>query len=238
MAESATDLASSAGLRPSLEVQLSRHAAVMVVASSASVVTGWSGWLVLSAVLSFAVLWSYRMPSRSPLPGGIGWADALTGARLVVLILASASVAGSAAEWMIWAFALNVVLDAADGYVARRLATATPFGAVLDREVDAFFVLVAYLHFQLDGWLGAWVLVAGILPYAYRLLASVAPAPVAAGHKERMAARLAGLNFLLLIAAMAMPTYSSPILVTSVAVVCVSFASSFRGLCRHVHPLS
>ena len=209
----------------------------MIVASAAAVETGWSGWVAFPAAVSFAVLWRYRVPSRSLLPIGLGLADALTGARLVVLILAAASTDGAVAEWVLWALALNVVLDVLDGYVARKLAAATPFGAVLDREVDAFFVLVAYLHLYVDGWLGAWVLFAGILPYAYRLLASVAPAPVAAENKERAAGPLAGLNFAMLLAAVALPAYSAPILVASVTVVCVSFGLSFRSLYRHADPL-
>jgi phosphatidylglycerophosphate synthase len=194
--------------------------------------------VAIAAAVSFAVLCRHRVPFQSLLPGGVGLADALTGARLVVLALVAASIPGARAEWVLAAFAFNVALDVLDGYAARRLDEATPFGAVFDREVDAFFVLVAYLHFHLAGSLGAWVLVAGILPYAYRLVASVAPAPVAAGHKERIAAPLAGLNFLMLIAALAMPAYASPILVASVALVCVSFGISFSSLYRHAHPLS
>ena len=233
----ATALATSAGLRPSLEAQLTRHAAVMIFASGVAVATGWRAWMTLPAVISFAFLFRYRRPCRSVLPGGVALADALTGVRFVLLALAAASIPRAPAAWVLAAFTVNVALDALDGFVARRLGETTAFGAALDREVDAFFVLVAYLHFPLDGWLGGWVLLAGVLPYAYRLFASATPAPLAAGHKERTAAPLAGLNFVMLLAAVAMPTYSSSILVASVAVVCTSFAVSFWGLYRHAHPL-
>lgn len=209
----------------------------MIAAPIAAVLTGWSGWLAIPAAVSFSLVWRYRVPSRSLLPGGVGWADALTGARLVVLILAAASMPGAPAEWVLAAFVFNVAVDALDGFVARKLGELTPFGAVFDREVDAYFVLVAYLYFDLDLWLGAWVLFAGTLPYLYRVVASAAPVFVAAGHKERMAAPLAGLNFLLLLAAVAMPAYSSAILAASVAVVCLSFGSSFWSLYRHAYPL-
>jgi phosphatidylglycerophosphate synthase len=155
----------------------------------------------------------------------------------MVLTLVAASIPHVPAAWLFTAFAFNVVVDAVDGCVARSLGEATPFGAVFDREVDAFFVLVAYLHFHLDGWLAAWMLFAGLLPYAYRLLASVSPVPVAAGHKERMAVPLAGLNFSLLVMAAAIPAYAPPILTASVAVVCVSFGNSFLSLYRHAYPL-
>jgi phosphatidylglycerophosphate synthase len=209
----------------------------MILASCVAVATGWRTLLPLAALASFAFILRYRRPSRSSLPGGVGWADALTGVRLALLSLVAASMPEAPAAWTLAALAANVVLDALDGFVARKLGDSTAFGAVFDREVDAFFVLVAYLHFRLDGWIGAAVLFAGLLPYAYRLFAAVGPVPVAAGHKERAAAAMAGLNFLLLLAAMAAPDYSSRILIASVAVVCASFAGSFMGLYRHAHPL-
>jgi phosphatidylglycerophosphate synthase len=208
----------------------------MLMGTAATVATGATEWLALAAATSFVALWRYRAPSRSPLPGGVGWADALTGARLIVLTVVAAALPATV-EWVLTAFVFNVVADALDGHVARKLRGATPFGAVFDREVDAFFVLVAYLHLHSDGWLGAWMLLAGILPYLYRLLAAVAPARIAAARKERIAAPLAGLNFLMLLAAVAMPAYSASILVVSVTVVCVSFSLSFWSLYRHAYPL-
>jgi phosphatidylglycerophosphate synthase len=237
MARPATDLASSVGLRPSLEVQLGRHAAVMILATVATVATGAGEWLAFSAAASFLALSRYRATFQSLLPGGFGWADALTGARLTVLILVAAFLPGRD-EWVVAAFVFNVTLDAFDGYVARKLRQATLFGAAFDREADALFVLVAYVHFYSGGWLGLWLLLAGTLPYAYRLIASASPVLVAAGHKEELAATLAGLNFLMLVGAAALPAYSTTILVGSVTVVCLSFSVSFWGLYRHAYPLS
>jgi len=156
---------------------------------------------------------------------------------LFVLVLVAAWIPRATPEWVLLAFAFNVLVDVLDGYVARLLAKPTTFGGVFDREVDAFFVLVAYLHFHPDGWLGVLALLAGIVPYAYRLLANAVPAVVPAGNRERLAVPLAGLNFMLLLAAAALPAYSSPILVASVSVVCVSFGTSFWSLRRHAYPL-
>jgi phosphatidylglycerophosphate synthase len=232
----ATDLASSAGLRPSLEVQLSRHAAVMIMATVATVATGAGEWLAFPAAASFLALSRYRATFQSLLPGGFGWADALTGARLTVLILVAAFLPER--ELVVAAFVFNVTLDGFDGYVARKLRQATLFGAAFDREADALFVLVAYMHFYSGGWLGPWLLLAGTLPYAYRLIASASPVRIAAGHKEGLAAPLAGLNFMMLVGAAVLPAYSTIILVGSVTVVCLSFSVSFWGLYRHAYPLS
>ena len=39
-----------------------------------------------------------------------------------------------------------LILDAVDGQVARRTATASPLGARFDMEVDAFLILVLSVH--------------------------------------------------------------------------------------------
>jgi phosphatidylglycerophosphate synthase len=208
----------------------------MIVGTGATVATGSSGWLVLPGALSFVALWRCRAPCRSLPLGGVGWADALTGARLVVLALTAASLP-SAANWVLAAFTFNVAVDVLDGYVARKVGAATSFGAIIDRETDAFFVLVAYLHSHLAGALAPWLLFAGVLPYAYRLLASPASISVSASNKERLAAPLAGINFLLLLGAVGMPAHAAPLLGTSVLVVSVSFSFSFWSLYRHAYPL-
>jgi phosphatidylglycerophosphate synthase len=56
-----------------------------------------------------------------------------------------------------------LVLDAVDGQVARRTGTATPFGARLDGEVDAYLILVLSIAVSRD--YGSWVLVIGAARY-------------------------------------------------------------------------
>jgi phosphatidylglycerophosphate synthase len=60
---------------------------------------------------------------------------------------------------------IALVLDAADGQVARRTDTVSRFGAQLDGEVDAFLILVLSIHAaRRFGW---WVLPGGIARYAF-----------------------------------------------------------------------
>jgi phosphatidylglycerophosphate synthase len=58
-----------------------------------------------------------------------------------------------------------LVLDAADGFVARRTGTSTALGARFDMEVDAFLVLV--LSVFVAQFLGPWVLAIGALRYIF-----------------------------------------------------------------------
>src|SRR5450755_1186071 len=57
-----------------------------------------------------------------------------------------------------------LVLDAVDGQAARRTGTATPLGARLDGEVDAFLILL--LSIAVSGDYGTWVLAIGAARYA------------------------------------------------------------------------
>jgi phosphatidylglycerophosphate synthase len=58
-----------------------------------------------------------------------------------------------------------LVLDAVDGWVARRTASASQFGARFDQEVDAFLILV--LSIDAARSLGIWVLAIGAMRYAF-----------------------------------------------------------------------
>jgi phosphatidylglycerophosphate synthase len=99
-----------------------------------------------------------------------GPANATTAARstLVGLVTAMVATSFSAAVSVPLLLALAVpalALDAVDGWIARRTHTTSEVGARFDMEVDAFLLLVlsAYLVPQL-GW---WVLIIGMLRYAF-----------------------------------------------------------------------
>jgi phosphatidylglycerophosphate synthase len=60
-----------------------------------------------------------------------------------------------------------LLLDAVDGYVARRTGTSSDLGARFDMEVDAFLLLV--LSVYLVPQVGGWVLAIGAMRYAFVL---------------------------------------------------------------------
>ena len=62
---------------------------------------------------------------------------------------------------------LTTVLDGADGWLARRTRMASAFGARFDLEVDALLIQVlAVLAWRWEK-AGAWVLLSGLLRYAF-----------------------------------------------------------------------
>jgi phosphatidylglycerophosphate synthase len=69
--------------------------------------------------------------------------------------------------------AVAVVLDAVDGWVARRTGTVDGLGARFDMEVDSFLLLV--LSAYLARSVGAWVLAIGGMRYAFVVAGWVMP---------------------------------------------------------------
>lgn len=222
---------------PPLQRWLTRNALLMLVGAGTAMVSAKGVFLALPALISLSLLWRHRPRRPASLQRAVGLANGLTASRVAVVLVATAAMPRLGSGWVMAAFVFNVTVDAIDGYVARKSAEATSFGAVFDREADALFVLSAYFYFYVYsiGDLGGWMLLPGLLPYLYRLAADAFSVPVAAENKERLAAPLAAVNFVLLLAAVALPGHATPILALSFSVVLLSFGPSFWSLCRHAY---
>ena len=111
----------------------------------------------------------------------------LTTADRITLLRAAlvATCAGLAADDLdrrgpVWAFvgvaSAALLLDAVDGWVARRRGEVSAAGARFDGELDALFVLVLTVAVLRSGHVGAWVLAAGAVRYAFGAAGLVWPA--------------------------------------------------------------
>jgi phosphatidylglycerophosphate synthase len=127
---------------------------------------------VVGAVFLGGLAWMYA-GEHAP-NGRFGAANVITALRVVLVVVLSASESvGSLAALLVVAF---VLLDGLDGWVARRPpATASEFGARFDMETDALFVLAFGLKLVEVGRLGAWIIVPGVLRYAYAAVITLAP---------------------------------------------------------------
>ncbi|CAN5454498.1 CDP-alcohol phosphatidyltransferase family protein [soil metagenome] len=99
-----------------------------------------------------------------------GAANAVTATRSmlvgVVTALTVTSFTQPVPTWPVVALTVPaLLLDAVDGWVARRTGSDSPLGARFDMEVDAFLLLVLGV-FDVRA-LGAWVLAIGLMRYAY-----------------------------------------------------------------------
>lgn len=225
---------------PPLQGWLTGHALTLIAGAWVAAATRQGVFLAVPALASFAVLWRYRPRPAVDRAFMAGIANGLTASRIVAVLLVTAAMPGGETGWILAAFTFNVVIDALDGPVARRSGQASSFGAVLDREADAVFVLAAYLYFHIHsiGGLGGWVLLAGLLPYLYRLSVVSWSVPVAPDQREPRAAQLAAINFILLLGGVGLPVHAGPILTLSLSIVFLSFGASFLGLIRHAHSFS
>jgi phosphatidylglycerophosphate synthase len=148
----------------------------------------------LKASASFALVMAISIGFLQPYHPfeRFGPANQITTARaMLVALIASLigephvpAVALSAAA----ASVLVTMMDGIDGWLARRHRIASDFGARFDMEIDALLILaLAVLAWQFEK-AGAWVILAGLLRYAFVAAGSHAPwlkAPLPASRRRQ-----------------------------------------------------
>lgn len=128
-------------------------------------------------------------------------------------------------SWLLVALAAPAVaLDAVDGRVARWTGTAGPEGARLDMETDAVLLLV--LSVPLAFTLGPWVLVIGLLRYAFAALALGRPALRGELEFSQFRRVVAGVQSVVLVVAL-VPALALPVATAGVAGSLVLLVVSF-----------
>ena len=112
--------------------------------------------------------------------------------------------------WLSLVVVVVAALDGLDGWLARRDAQASSFGARFDLETDAAFILVLSVLVWQHGKAGAWVLGCGLMRYLFVAAGSVLPwmaAPLRSTIRGKSVAigQLVGLSVALL------PVVKSPL---------------------------
>jgi phosphatidylglycerophosphate synthase len=175
---------------------LATAALLGVVSSTAGLgVAGWIAGLATGSAAT-ALLVTARMRSDQPAIHPADWVT-LTRALLI------AGVAGLVADSFVRPVSITALvtmstvalaLDAVDGQVARRTGTATPLGARIDGEVDAFLILLLSIVVSQD--YGGWVLVIGAARYALLLAGWLIPwlaAPLPPRYWGKVVAAVTGI---------------------------------------------
>ena len=192
------------------ERQAERDAAVTVLAGLAlacavvvaltAVYAASAPTVVVAVVLGTApaVLSSVAVLRRRPLRSTV--ADRVTLSRAVlasgcgaVTVLVLAGFVPDRSWWLLSLAVPCLLLDAADGLVARRTGSVSATGARLDGELDAGILVV--LSLAVAPVLGAWVLLIGALRYLFLVGSWVRPAwrgPLAHSELRRTVAGLQG----------------------------------------------
>jgi phosphatidylglycerophosphate synthase len=203
------------------------HALGMLLVSLVSLWIGLPSLIGVCGILSLSFL-VVKTRGRWTPRGRFGAANAITALRsffIIGLLPRSDRQAG----WMLAATAVAILLlDAADGWMARRLGDEGPFGARYDMETDALFVLALAVALMIRQIAGPWVLLAGFWRYLYVLAPLIAPnagREVPRALFYRLAYVLMVLSFLL---ALVLPgAWPSRLALLGTASVSASFLRSF-----------
>jgi phosphatidylglycerophosphate synthase len=159
-----------------------------------------------------------------------GPANTVTSLR-ALLVAAAAGLIGephtTTVAWIaVWLGLGATLLDGADGWLARRTAMMSPFGARFDMEVDALLILaLSVLAWRFEK-AGAWVIASGAMRYAFiaaglRWRWLQAPLPPSLRRKIVCVVQLSALT-LILFPAVA-PPFSTAIAATALAILTCSF---------------
>jgi phosphatidylglycerophosphate synthase len=210
------------------------YAAVVGVAGVVlAVASAVGGWLLLARALA-------RHGRRS-----LGPADHVTVTRgtlaCVVVALTTHVVAGAvtgptaqpARVSLVVLASVALSLDAVDGWLARRTRTATPLGARLDMEVDAFLILV--LSVAAGPVVGWWVLAIGLFRYLLVVATWVAPwlgGTVPPRYWRKAVAALQGIVLTVAVAAVLPPPAATLATVAALALLAWSFGTQGAELWR------
>ena len=150
---------------------------VLLAAFSATIGLHAAGWVVGLSVASSSTRWSLAVSSEAG-PTSPARPTSSTLTRAVIICVLAALTADAllhhvVTPWFVPMTVAALVLDAADGWVARRTGTSSAFGNRFDGEVDAFLILV--LSVYVAPRFGAWVLAAGLVRYAFAMAGWVIP---------------------------------------------------------------
>jgi phosphatidylglycerophosphate synthase len=127
------------------------------------------------------------------------------------------------------------LLDGVDGWLARRGETASGFGARFDMEVDALLILVlATLAWQ-HGKAGSWVLVSGLMRYAFVAAGSLLPwlaRPLPSSRRRQAVCVLQIVCLCAAVSPLLAPRSSAPISAIALAALTASFLADVVWLQR------
>jgi len=129
-----------------------------------------------------------------------------------------------------------LVLDFFDGWIARRTATESAFGAKLDGEVDAFLILA--LSVEVAPSAGAWVLAIGLARYVFLAAGWALPwmrAPLPRREWRKTVTASLGVALTIAAAQVLPSAVNRVLLVVALAMLAESFGRDVWWLWRHRH---
>ncbi|WP_331610994.1 CDP-alcohol phosphatidyltransferase family protein [Povalibacter sp.] len=170
----------------------------------------------------------------------VGAANLITMTR-GTMVLVLLGLVGTRSTPQVQAVALGLAmvssaLDAADGWAARRTRMSSAYGARFDMETDALLILtLSILAWQFEK-AGAWVLVSGLIRYAFVIAAWVRPwlrQPLPPSHRRKAVAALQTVSLVIAIAPFVDRNISAVLCACALAALAWSFLVDIVWLKRH-----
>ena len=255
LAPSANSAASRRTIQSRTVPSLSLRAGALVgQAAALALVIGMAVWLrgylslsspyPLKTAASFGILmvmtWAYVDESH-PF-SGFGAANWVTTARAALVALLLAFIAepetSSVAAIIVFAAVIVTLLDGVDGWLARRHATASEFGARFDMEIDAVLILALAILVWEHGKAGAWVILSGLLRYLFVAAGWVRPwmqRPLPPTLRGKIVCVVQIAALILAMMPLVTPAVGSGIAALGLAALCYSFSVDTIWLWRQTH---
>lgn len=149
------------------------HSIGILMALAVFHLTGWYWPVIAFVLLSLILLWTSQWYTISKLKPAGGYANLVTLLRYILLLL----IVIFSDVWPVWSlgllFAIPVLLDGLDGYLARKLNHITKFGALFDLETDSLFMTFTGMILYHKNIVGSWLLPAAYMRYFYVLAIAI-----------------------------------------------------------------
>lgn len=190
--------------------------------------------LVLYAAIAAATV--AGLPSHRP-QGDFGVANRITLTRAVMASAMATGAVGPVSDAGMWlltaAAALGLALDGVDGWAARRTRTASAFGARFDMEIDALTIMILAAVLWRQDKVGAWVLLAGLLRYAFVAASRLWPwlsAPLPPRERRRAVCAVLVAGLVVACAPILTSAAAAPLVAAGIALTAWSFAVDIAWL--------
>jgi len=172
----------------------------------------------------------------------LGTANRITLARAGLVVVLMGFMLQDAADATMWLAvglaSVSAMLDAFDGPAARRSGMASRFGARFDMETDALLILVlSVLAWRWDR-AGAWVLLSGLMRYAFVFAGRVLPwlrGELRPSRRRQTISVVQSVALILCLVPVLPAAISAAIAALALASLCYSFGVDCRALAAQRH---
>lgn len=185
---------------------------------------------------------TYNFLRALPRPFGLANWVTLIRALVAIALLSEATflfatgrpATGTGLRWLsVAAASAALCLDGADGHLARRLGTASRFGARFDMETDAVMILALAALVWGFGQAGAWVLASGLMRYIFAASGCLWPVlalPLPRSKRRQAVCVAQAIALVLAIAPPITPLWGSAICLAGLVVLGYSFCLDLAWL--------